>query len=357
MAVSTTITVHGGSIAYTGEPQIYMDFAASDVTRSGNTISCTITNASVQALTGSSYFGYDLTVYARLDSGTMVQLWTKPASDSQWSAGTYNISSNVTVTATNTTTSATLSVLVYSSTCPCSEVGTTAVVWSRTVSAPASTVTVTFDPNGGTRTGGGALVQTIEVGGTATEPTLTRDNCIFAGWDRSLSNITSDTTITAIWNYIVSYDTSDLGVYLEDQTKIHGTALTLHSYDLSSENPGYTHSGWATTSGGSARYSLGGSYTTNSPITLYPAWGTSTETFTVTFDLNGGTSSGGGALTQTVRYGNSATPPNDPVKEGRRFVGWLGDYTNVTSDRTIIALYDASPLWIFTGTEWIPFSS
>ena len=83
----------------------------------------------------------------------------------------------------------------------------------------------------------------------------------------------------------------------------------------------------------------------------------SKETFTVTFNLRGGTSSGGGALTQTVRYGQSAKPPNNPTKSGKRFVGWLGDYTNVTSDRIIYAMWDASPLWIFTGTKWIPFAN
>ena len=43
--------------------------------------------------------------------------------------------------------------------------------------------------------------------------------------------------------------------------------------------------------------------------------------------------------TQTVTSGGSATPPPYPTRDGYTFSGWLGDYTNVTSDVDIIAQY------------------
>ena len=234
------------------------------------------------------------------------------------------------------------------------------LVWDRTRisgTVQRANVTVTFNLDGGTRTGGGSLSQTISYGGSATAPTCIRDQCNFVRWDRSLSNITSDVTITAIWDYIIIYDTSELYyITLPDQIKHKNESLTLDSTDLSSENLGHEHTGWATTSGGPAVYSLGGNYVKNDPCTLYPAWDVSKETFQVTFDLRGGTSSGG-SLIQSIVYGDDAVPPNNPTKSGKRFVGWLGKYTDITSDRIIYAMWDASPLWIFTGSEWIPFSS
>ena len=45
-----------------------------------------------------------------------------------------------------------------------------------------------------------------------------------------------------------------------------------------------------------------------------------------------------------VIYGGNATPP-EYSKEGYAFAGWSGDYTNVTSDRTIIATWNTSKIW------------
>jgi len=45
---------------------------------------------------------------------------------------------------------------------------------------------------------------------------------------------------------------------------------------------------------------------------------------------------------ETVGHGTSATPPEDPVSEGLIFLRWAGDYQNVTEDRVIRALYEAS---------------
>ena len=53
-------------------------------------------------------------------------------------------------------------------------------------------------------------------------------------------------------------------------TKTYGTALTLKGAIFT--RTGYTQTGWATSDGGSKAYDLGGNYTANASITLYPYW-------------------------------------------------------------------------------------
>ena len=59
--------------------------------------------------------------------------------------------------------------------------------------------TVTFDPAGGVRTGGGELVQTVPDGSAASAPILSRSDDTFNGWDKAFDNVTSDITVTAQW--------------------------------------------------------------------------------------------------------------------------------------------------------------
>lgn len=42
---------------------------------------------------------------------------------------------------------------------------------------------------------------------------------------------------------------------------------------------------------------------------------------------------------QSVAHGENAVPPQDPERKGYVFTGWSGDYTLVTSDRTVMAEY------------------
>lgn len=62
------------------------------------------------------------------------------------------------------------------------------------------------------------------------------------------------------------------------------------------------------------------------------------KSFTVTFDLNGGTHISG-SLVQTIRYGNSATLP-EATKEGSYLLGWDQPHTQITKDVTIKAIWE-----------------
>ena len=67
-----------------------------------------------------------------------------------------------------------------------------------------TTFTVTFDPAGGTRTGGGELAQSVVSGTDATLPIVSRTGFTFAGWSpaNAHQNVTSNRTITALWTPI-----------------------------------------------------------------------------------------------------------------------------------------------------------
>ena len=86
--------------------------------------------------------------------------------------------------------------------------------------------TVTFDLNGGTRTGGD-LTQTVVSGGSAIAPNLNREGYTFNGWDRPFNNVTDNITVTAQWipnTAEVTYHTVTFD--LNGGTRIGGGDLT-----------------------------------------------------------------------------------------------------------------------------------
>jgi hypothetical protein len=74
---------------------------------------------------------------------------------------------------------------------------------------------------------------------------------------------------------------------------------------------------------------------------------------TVTFDLAGGTRTGGGQLTQTVANGGSAIAP-EVSRSGFIFDGWDRAFTNVTANITVTALWRTAG---GGGGIWFPPSS
>lgn len=80
--------------------------------------------------------------------------------------------------------------------------------------------TVTFNPNGGTVKSGYTL-QGVYTGGSAVAPIVERNGYIFAGWDKSLDNITSDCTITAQWQE-ATIDNSCIVIFILNGAKRTG---------------------------------------------------------------------------------------------------------------------------------------
>ena len=164
--------------------------------------------------------------------------------------------------------------------------------------------------------------QTVPRGGSATAPpNPTRDGYTFTGWDKSFTNITTNTDIHAqytIKTYTVrflDYDDTEL----KSETVNHGDSATPPA------NPsrvGYDFSGWE------------GTYTNiTSDVDIKATY--TIKTYTVRFlDWNDTVLD-----TQTINHGSNATPPPNPTRDGYTFTGWSGNYTNVTANVDVIAQY------------------
>ena len=116
----------------------------------------------------------------------------------------------------------------------------------------------------------------------------------------------------------------------EKQTVKKATEISLPN--LTKE--GYTFKGFYLDSEFKTKFSQS-TYVLNSDITLYALF--EINTYIVNFKVDGNIVSG-----QFVEHGSAAEKPNDPAKEGYVFKGWDQDFSNVTSDLTINALFDAA---------------
>ena len=96
--------------------------------------------------------------------------------------------------------------------------------------------------------------------------------------------------------YQITYDKGTNGTgTISSGIKTWGVSFTLSSSTFTRD--GYTQDGWSTTDGGNKAYDLGGSYTSNADITLYPHW---VET---TYDVQViKTPSTGGSVTPTASW-------------------------------------------------------
>ena len=79
---------------------------------------------------------------------------------------------------------------------------------------------------------------------------------------------------------------------------------------------GCTQTGWSKVDGGEKDYNLGGIYTEDAALTLYPVW--NANQYTITFDTDGGTPVD--SITQD--YGTAIIAPANPSKPGYTFTGW-----------------------------------
>ncbi len=128
------------------------------------------------------------------------------------------------------------------------------------------------------------------------------------------------------------------GSAVETQTVGHGDTATEPSAPTLD---GYSFVGWYTDAELTQAYDF--SEAVVGDLTLYAAW--EIMTLTVSFDTDGGSE----VTAQSVTYGESATQPEDPTREGYEFIGWYTEgYASeydfdeeVTQDITVYALWDA----------------
>ena len=232
---------------------------------------------------------------------------------------------------------------------------------------PLVTYTVTFNTNGGIGTV--PSNQTVNDGSDITLPSgtgLSKSGYIFGGWSTSqivdmgtnysagsVYTVTGHITLYAIWNdantsYTVTFNANGgSGIAPSAQTANAGSGITLPNESGLSKS-GYTFGGWSTsqTIGMGTTYNTGSTYTVTGNITLFAVWNdnTSINTYTVSFNANGG--SGTPPANQSVSTGSSITLPGDSGlnKNGYSFGGWS---TSQTIDMG--TTYNAGSTYTVTG--------
>ena len=185
--------------------------------------------------------------------------------------------------------------------------------------------TITFDTAGGS-----AIAPITQDYGTAiTAPAApTREGYTFTGWDKTIPATmpAGDMTITAQWTvnqYTITYDLD--GGTAEgnpDTYTVETDAFTLKN----PTRPGYTFTGWSgtgLTGEDNLTVTIPKGSTGNRSYTAH--W--SLNTYSITYDLNGGTASGN-PTSYTVE--SATITLNQPTKTGYTFTGWSG--TDLTGE-------------------------
>ena len=173
-------------------------------------------------------------------------------------------------------------------------------------------------------------------------PTPTRDGYTFDGWkDVPLTMPASDITLTALWKvntYTITFDTNG-GTSIPAITQAFGTPVTAPADPTQT---GYTFVGWD--------IKIPATMPAEN-ITIKAKW--SANSYTITFDTDGGTSIP--AITQA--FGTTVTAPADPTKTGYTFVGWdiKIPATMPASNITLTAMWEANnTLYTVSYTSDVP---
>ena len=175
---------------------------------------------------------------------------------------------------------------------------------------------------------GNVLSETeVEQGTSATAPEApVVDGYEFKGWDKEFSNVTSDVTINPIYEKLIVKYTVNFYDYenklIESQLVEEGTSATAPK---APEVPGLDFVGWDK--------DLTNVTTDLEVKAIYepvkPNW------FVIFKGFNNEE-----LKQEMVKEGESATAPDAPVVEGYEFKGWDKEFTNVTKDIVVTAIYE-----------------
>ena len=174
------------------------------------------------------------------------------------------------------------------------------------------THTVTFKDTNGTP----ISVQTVADGKAATAPDMSGD-AGFIRWDSDFSNITGDTTVTAVRRHTVTFRTHDGVLIAKKETVTGGTVIAPEA----PERENYYFTGW------SKDFS-----SVNEDMSVRATY-KEKERFTVTFVDRFDTV----LKEESVYTGDAVTPPTYTVPDGYLFLGWSEDTSAVFSNMTVVA--------------------
>ena len=182
------------------------------------------------------------------------------------------------------------------------------------------TFTVIFQDENGTE----LKKETVEWGKSATAPEdPTKEGWTFAGWDKAFNVVKSDLTVTATYTknpvYIVTFIDYDESVIAE--VKVEEGKDAVAPDDPIRE--GYHFTGWD---------KAFNNVTEDITVTAQYAINTYTVIFLGFDDVKLGE--------QVVEHGQAAPGVTAPPVAGYIFIGWDTDYTSVTKDLTVKAVYE-----------------
>ncbi|MBQ4568933.1 MAG: InlB B-repeat-containing protein [Ruminococcus sp.] len=197
--------------------------------------------------------------------------------------------------------------------------------------------TVTFEDYDGTV----LSTQKVEAGKAATAPaTPTREatdqyTYTFKEWDKDFSKITADITVTAVYTetinkYTVTFKNWDNTVLSTQQVE-YGKGATAPEKPTRAADAQYTYT--------FARWNTSFS-TVRRDMTVIAVYTQTLNKYSVTFNDFDGTQ----LSTQQVEYGTAATAPEAPTREGYTFKEWDKDFSNITGDTVITAVYTKNPV-------------
>ena len=153
----------------------------------------------------------------------------------------------------------------------------------------------------------------------------------FIGWDKSFESVLEDLTITArysVLSYVATY--YDGSQYLGEITAEYGQAFTVPATPT---KDGYSFDGWYSDSALTTKYDFTNIATAD--ICIYAKFDEiELETYTVIFFVDNEPIS-----TQEIYSGKDAVAPGIPTKVGHTFTGWEGDFTNVSADVNVSAIF------------------
>ena len=188
-------------------------------------------------------------------------------------------------------------------------------------------------------TGETIATDAVEEGNAATAPEApAHEGYTFKGWDKDFSNVTTDLTVTAQYEkneeppkpteYTVTFVDGLTNETISTVKVEEGKAATAPEAPA---HEGYTFKGWDKDfSNVTADLTVTAQYEKNEEPPK------PTE-YTVTF-VDGLTNET--ISTVKVEEGKAATAPEAPAHEGYTFKGWDKDFSNVTADLTVTALYE-----------------
>ena len=197
-------------------------------------------------------------------------------------------------------------------------------------------------------------VQMVEYGESATAPSENpqkaadaQNTYVFDRWDKDFTNVTSDLTISPLYNaitrtYTVTFYDADGAQIGEKQSVAYGGKATKPESPVkeSTEKFSYTFAGWT---GGDVDNIVG-------DTEFYPTYTETVRKYNVTFiygKVDEPESSDYHEVIQQVKYGASATAPEKEAAAYTgtntteyQFAGWeTSNYLNVTGNMTVRAIY------------------